>query len=99
MFHVLADSLISILKIAKEGISVFSKKCIATIEPDLERCRTNLESSTAFATLLVSRLGYDMVSDIVKEAMHDKKSLRDIIYKREILSELELDKILLEWAS
>jgi len=45
------------------------KNCVAGLSVDEQRCRQNLQASTACATLLVPHVGYDRAADIAKEAI------------------------------
>ena len=93
MFPVIADSLISILKMATSGVEVFAIKCIDLIKINEEKCRQHLESSTAYATLLIPKLGYDAVSGLVKEVINSGETLRGLCIKKGLLSEEEFEKL------
>ena len=74
---------------------VFADRGIKKIVANKKRCLELLEKSTAYSTLLTPRLGYDTVSKIVKEAITTDRTLRQIILEKKILSEIELNKLLL----
>lgn len=93
MFPVLADSIISMLKLASSGIFVFAVNCIQFIEPDSERAKELLENSTVYATLFVPKLGYDTVTEIVKEAVSTKKTLREVIIRKKLLDQTNFEKL------
>jgi len=78
MFPVIADRLIATLKTSQEVIHAFVDRCVSHIEARKERCLEHLERSTAYATLLTPKLGYDEVSKIVKEANHERKTFQEI---------------------
>jgi aspartate ammonia-lyase len=67
MFPVLVDRLLASLTVAQEVVHSFTKKCVDVLLVDESRCQDLLVHSTAYATLLTPRLGYDVVSRIVKE--------------------------------
>ncbi len=92
MFPVLADFLISSLKLTREVLVQFSKRCVGTIKANEKRCRELLERSTAYATLLTPILGYDVVSDAVKESIKADKPIREIVVGKKLMSESEFDK-------
>lgn len=94
MFPVIADSLIGMIKLAASGVFVFGMHCIQSISADAEKCEYYLENSTAYATLLTPRLGYDAVSETVKEAIKTGKTLRSVILQKKLLSEKELNNLL-----
>jgi aspartate ammonia-lyase len=77
MFPVLADSLISMLKMTTAAIEIFAEKCLRPMKANEERCKELLENSMAYATLLVPKYGYEKVSEIVRFAIREHRSLRD----------------------
>ncbi|HEX9805197.1 MAG TPA: lyase family protein [Candidatus Dojkabacteria bacterium] len=93
MFPVIADSIISIMRIATDSLETFAVKCIDSIEANEKNCRENLEKSTAFATLLTPKFGYDMVSKVVKESLKSGKSIREIFIEKKILTNEEFDNM------
>lgn len=93
MFPAIADSLITSIKLLTTGIDVFTKKCILSLKVNGERCRENLEKSTAYATLLTPKFGYDKISNAVKKAILENKTLREVMVGEKIVSENEFNQI------
>jgi aspartate ammonia-lyase len=93
MLPIIVEKLIESIKFTKEVIVQFDKLCIVGIKADSKRCKYFLENSTAYATLLVPRLGYDVVSSIVKKSVSTNKTLREIVVGEKYLSENEFEKI------
>ncbi len=93
MFPILADSLITSLKVASTAVTIFADKCIATLTANEANCKKHLENSTAYATLLTPRLGYDTVSGIVKEAIASGKTIRELILEKHLLPESKFDQL------
>ena len=54
---------------------------------NLSKCHDHLENSTAYATLLTPILGYDQVSEIVKEAVASQKTLRQVVLEKGVMTE------------
>ncbi|MBI3888717.1 aspartate ammonia-lyase [Candidatus Nomurabacteria bacterium] len=94
MIPIMVDRLIESIILSTETINQFDKLCVAGIKADKEKCKKHLEVSTAYATLLSPRLGYDKVSEIVKKSTTTKKSLRDIVVGENYLTEKEFEKII-----
>jgi aspartate ammonia-lyase len=94
MLPIIVDKLIESIKLTTEVINQFDKLCVRGIKADRERCKYHLENSTAYATLLVPYLGYDLVSKIVQESIAKNKTLRDIAIGEKYLKEKEFDKII-----
>lgn len=84
MFPILADKLVSSLKISSEVIHEFTTKCVAEIIAREDRCHDLLAQSTAFATLLSPKLGYEAVSALVKKAQYNGDSFRKMLDENEI---------------
>jgi len=93
MLPVIVDKLIESIKLTAKAINQFDKLCVRGIKADKKRCIYHLENSTAYATLLVPRLGYDTVSDIVRKSIASNKTLREIVVGEKYLKESEFDKI------
>lgn len=94
MFPILADRLIISLKMTHEVLAQFATACIPTISANKDKCRENLERSTAYATLLTPKLGYDAVSAVVKKANTTGKTIRQIILKERLLTQAEFDELI-----
>jgi aspartate ammonia-lyase len=94
MLPVIADSLITILKLVDTALILFADRGIKNIVVNKERCLEHLEKSTAYSTLLTPRLGYDAVSKVVKESVKTGRTMREIILEKKLLTEVELDKLL-----
>jgi len=93
MLPIITDKLLESIKITTEVINQFDELCIRGLKANKERCLYNLENSTAYATLLVPKLGYDIVSEIVKESVVTGKSLREVSMSKKYISEKEFDLI------
>lgn len=94
MLPVITDKLLESLKLTIVTINQFDKLCVSKIKADQEKCLFHLNNSTAYATLLVPKLGYDTVSGIVEESIRSKRKLKDVIIGDKHLSQTEFDKII-----
>ena len=94
MFPIISDKLLESLKITTETIRQFDQLCIRGIKANKEKCLFHLDNSTAYATLLVPRLGYDLVSKIVNESIKSKRKFKDVVIGDKYLSESEFNKII-----
>src|SRR3990167_9047881 len=92
MLPVIADSLITILKVVETALRLFGDRGIKNIVVNWERCLEHLEKSTAYSTLLTPRLGYDVVSKVVKESISTGRTMRKIILEKKLLTNQELDR-------
>lgn len=94
MLPIITDKLLESIKITTETIYQFDKLCVSKIEVDKEKCLFHLENSTAYATLLVPKLGYDLVTRIVEESIKSKRKLKDVVIEDKYLTINEFEKII-----
>ncbi len=93
MLPVAGDKLMESIILTKESIHQFNRLCASKVKANKERCLEHLEKSTAYATLLVPQLGYDLVSKLVKESISKNKTLREVIIEGKYLTSDDFDKI------
>jgi aspartate ammonia-lyase len=94
MLPTISDRLMESVKKTTEALAQFTKVCVAKIRADKARCKQLLESSTAYATLLVPKLGYDTMSEIVKEALKTNKTIRQLVLENKFLTNKEFDSLI-----
>lgn len=63
------------LRILKRAMLTLADLCVAGIEPNIQSCKTTLESSLVMATFLVPEIGYEASSRLAKYAMANGLSL------------------------
>jgi fumarate hydratase, class II len=73
---------------------LLADRCVGGIEADVERCRTNAESSSALATALTPHIGYEEAAAVVHQAQTEGKTLRQVVLERGLLRPGEVDRIL-----
>lgn len=99
MFPTIVDRLLQTLKLTVEVLEQFTKHCVLKIKANKKRCRELLERSTAYATLLTPKLGYDTVSQLVKDSLKTGQNLREIVLKQGLLTEKEFDQLIYDFNS
>jgi fumarate hydratase class II len=72
---------------------VFAEKCIDGLAANRERCEQYAELTLSAATALNPYVGYDLASEIVKEAAASGRSLRDVARDKGVAEDV-LDKAL-----
>ena len=75
---------------------VFRKYCIEGITADKEECMRVLMNSTAVATALVPRIGYERATGIVKQALHENRTVLQVAEEQLGLPADEIEKIFRE---
>ncbi|MGG7101556.1 class II fumarate hydratase [Rhodococcus sp. 24CO] len=75
---------------------LFADKCISGLVAHEEHLKTLAESSPSIVTPLNSAIGYEEAASVAKQALKEKKTIRQVVVERGLvpdkLSEAELDK-------
>ena len=69
-------------------------RCIEGIAANPDRMRHFVEHSIGIVTALVPRLGYELCSEIAKEALETGKGVFEIVLARRLLSREEINQLL-----
>lgn len=80
-------------RILARAAVLLAEKCIAGIKANRERCYTYFETSGGLATILNPKLGYDKVSALVKESLATKKTARQIVVEKGLMTGEEFDAL------
>jgi transposase-like protein len=82
------------IEILKNAIRVFVDRCISGIGVDADRCRRYAESSMALAAALNMSIGYARAAEVVKRALHEQKTIIDVVREEKLLTEAQIAQIL-----
>jgi len=82
------------IHIMTQVLETFRKDCIEGIQANEGRCRAYVENSIGIITALNPHVGYKVASRVAKEALETGKTVREIILRDNILSEVAVDQIL-----
>ncbi len=94
MLPVMARNLLESIRILASVSRVFATKCIDGIDPDVDRCRFYAESSPAIGTSLNPYIGYEEVARVIKKAMAENKTLREVVLEEGLMDETDVDRAL-----
>jgi aspartate ammonia-lyase len=94
MTPVMTSNILDSISFLNNYLPVFQRRCIEGITANKDRLRNIVEMNPSFATVLSPKIGYLKAAELVKQAMESKKSIRDLVVARGILSEAEADKLL-----
>ena len=89
-----ARNLLESIRLLSQVSVVFADRCVAGLEVDVERARGWAEQSTALATALVPRIGYDRAAELAKAAFSSGRTVREVALEAGVLPEEELDALL-----
>jgi fumarate hydratase class II len=98
MLPVIARNLLESIQLVANVSRVFADRCVAGIEANVERCREYAESSPSIVTPLNHYVGYDEAAKIAKQALKERKTIREVVVERghvpDRISEEQLDEVL-----
>ncbi|HET7273942.1 MAG TPA: class II fumarate hydratase, partial [Longimicrobiaceae bacterium] len=94
MMPVMAHNFLESVAILSAGCDAFRTNAVAGITANRERCRELLEKNPSIATALNAHIGYDEASAVAKEAASKKESVREVVKRRGLLSDEQLDEVL-----
>jgi fumarate hydratase, class II len=99
MMPVMARNLLESVRLLSTGSRVLAERCVGGIEADEDRCRELAESSPAIVTPLNRFIGYEAAAKVAKQALAERKTIRDVVVEagyveRGDLTESQLDQAL-----
>jgi aspartate ammonia-lyase len=94
MMPVIAHTALESLTILTNMSRAFAEFCVAGIEANRERAADLMEHSSALSTPLAPYLGYALAADISKQAVRERRTIREIVIERGIFTAAELDELL-----
>jgi aspartate ammonia-lyase len=94
MMPVIAHTALESLTILTNMCRAFAEFCVTGIEANRERARDLMERSSALSTPLAPYLGYALAADISKQAVRERRTIREIVIERGIFTAEELDQLL-----
>src|SRR5215212_6329695 len=89
----IARNLLDSIKLLSAASRALDEKCVSGIEPNDEMLERHGESTPAIATALNPYIGYDKATEIVKEAVESRRTIRDVAREKGVDDET-LDKAL-----
>jgi aspartate ammonia-lyase len=94
MMPVIAHTALESLTILTNMSRAFAEFCVTGIEANRERAADLMEHSSALSTPLAPYLGYALAADISKQAVRERRTIREIVIERGIFTAAELDELL-----
>ncbi|MCZ7381410.1 MAG: hypothetical protein O8C64_07560, partial [Candidatus Methanoperedens sp.] len=94
MTPLIASDLLWSIELLTNAIRMLREDCISGMVVNEKRCGELLEKSHALATVLNPYIGYDKVAQLVKTALSENKSLRQVLIEKDIIPEKYLNEIL-----
>ncbi|PWB55424.1 MAG: aspartate ammonia-lyase [Candidatus Methanoperedenaceae archaeon] len=94
MTPLIAFDLLWSIELLTNTIRMFREDCLSGIIVDEKRCNELIENSHTLATVLNPYIGYDMVAHLVKTALSENKSLKQVLIEKDIIPLKYLNDIL-----
>lgn len=90
----ISETLLESLELLTNTVIKFDILCVKHIMVNADKCAKNLEKSSSLITPLISLIGYDKASQIVKIAQLQNKTIKDILIEEKLFSLEELNRLL-----
>lgn len=91
---VIAHNLLQSLAILSNACRVFADKCIMGIVANREHMERLANQNAILATALNPYIGYDKAAEVVKRAMAEGKTIREVVLEMKLLPPEKLDEVL-----
>jgi fumarate hydratase, class II len=82
MMPLLARNLLESIRLLANAVGLLADRCVDGIEADAARCREYAESSPAIVTPLSRYLGYEECAAIAKQALSERRTIREVVLER-----------------
>ncbi len=87
MMPVIAYNQNQMLTLITQMLRVFEEKCVSGIKADEKRCLYFAEMSVQVAAALNPVIGYEKAADVVKTALKEGKTIRQVVMEKKLLTE------------
>jgi fumarate hydratase, class II len=94
MVPVMGRNLLESIRLLAAAAVLLADRCVAGMEADRERCRAYALSSPALATVLNPAIGYEAAARVVKRAVAERRTIRDVVLEERLLGEEDADRVL-----
>jgi aspartate ammonia-lyase len=90
----MAHNIVFALTIVGRATRVLAERCVDGIEADEAQCAYWLERSPALVTALAPKIGYAEAAKLAKEAVATGLTVKELVMKKRILEDKELEEVL-----
>jgi fumarate hydratase class II len=94
MQPLIARNLLEQIKLLARASDVFTTKLVSGLDANREHITHILEGSATSATALAPHIGYERTTELVKRALNEGRTVREIANEEKVLPEEELDRVL-----
>jgi fumarate hydratase class II len=82
MLPMFARNLLESIRLLANVSRLFADRCVEGIEADADRCREYAESSPSIVTPLNRYIGYEEAAAVAKQALRERKTIREVVLER-----------------
>ncbi|GAA4909098.1 fumarase class II [Stackebrandtia albiflava] len=82
MMPVMARNLLESIRLLANVAEVFAERCVAGLTADVDRCREYAEGSPSIVTPLNRYIGYEEAAAVAKQALAERRSIREVVVER-----------------
>ncbi|MGN6243987.1 MAG: class II fumarate hydratase [Motilibacteraceae bacterium] len=90
MMPVMARNLLESVRLLATSSRLLADRCVAGIQADVEQCREYAESSPSVVTPLNRFIGYEEAAKVAKQALAERKTIRQVVLERGYVDRGEL---------
>lgn len=90
----IADALLTSIELLGNACDILCHKCVIGISADEERCRRNVENSTAIVTALLPVIGYNKAAEVAADARNQGKTIRELAINTGLLTKAEFEALI-----
>lgn len=94
MTPLIAFDLLWNIELLTNTLRMFRVDCVDGMIVDEKRCTELLENSHALATVLNPYIGYENVAELVKAALSENKTVKQVLIEKDMITEKYLNEIL-----
>jgi aspartate ammonia-lyase len=87
MMPVIAYNQNQMLTLIAQMLKIFEEKCVRGIKADEKRCQYFADMSVQVAAALNPVIGYEKAAEVVKTALKEGKSIRQVVLEKQLLTE------------
>jgi fumarate hydratase class II len=90
MLPMLARNVLESIRLLANTARLFADRCVTGLVANVERCREYAESSPSIVTPLNRYIGYEEASKVAKQALAERKTIRQVVLERGYVEQGEI---------
>lgn len=93
MMPVINYNLLHSIGILKNGVKVYTERCVKGIMANPDRCKEMADKTLGLATVLNPIIGYEKAVEIAQEAFKTGETVKEVVVRRGVLSKEEAEEV------